>query len=70
MEIDFSRPAQIDDFLTIKTQINCIQGARFYMEQYILREEMMLVTATVEIALINETGKPRRLPKHLSTLLV
>lgn len=71
MEIKFSRSAQIDNLLTIKTRINHIQGARFFMEQYILREDEMLVTAKVEIALINETGKPRRLPKSLfSTVLV
>ncbi|WP_317993876.1 tol-pal system-associated acyl-CoA thioesterase [Bartonella gliris] len=70
MEINFSRPAQIDNLLTIKTRVNRVQGARFYMEQYILHEAIMLVTAKVEIALINETGKPRRLPKELSTILV
>ncbi|MBX4335833.1 tol-pal system-associated acyl-CoA thioesterase [Bartonella raoultii] len=65
MEIHFLRPAQIDNLLTIKTRIQRIQGARFFMEQYLLREDMLLVTATVEIALINEGGKPRRLPKEL-----
>ncbi|WP_208439169.1 tol-pal system-associated acyl-CoA thioesterase [Bartonella quintana] len=71
MEINFSRPAQIDNLLTIKTRINRVQGARFFMEQYILRRDVMLVTAKVEIALINEEGKPRRLPKELfSTLFV
>ncbi|WP_019219463.1 tol-pal system-associated acyl-CoA thioesterase [Bartonella florencae] len=65
MDINFSRPAQIDHLLTIRTRINRVQGARFVMEQYILHEERVLVTAKVEIALINETGKPRRLPKGL-----
>ncbi|EJF80565.1 tol-pal system-associated acyl-CoA thioesterase [Bartonella doshiae] len=63
IEINFSRPAQIDDFLIIKTRINGVHGARFFMDQYILRNDTMLVDAKVEIALINETGKPRRLPK-------
>ncbi|MBB5074150.1 acyl-CoA thioester hydrolase [Bartonella callosciuri] len=72
MEINFSRPAQIDNLLTIKTRVNRIQGARFFMDQYIIQNDTtMLVTAKVEIALINETGKPRRLPKELfSTILV
>ncbi len=70
MEIKFSRSAQIDNFLTIRTRINRIQGARFFMEQYILREDEVLVTAKVEIALINETGKPRRLPKGLFSSIV
>ncbi|WP_455465919.1 tol-pal system-associated acyl-CoA thioesterase [Bartonella sp. B39] len=70
MEINFSRPAQIDNLLTLKTRINRIQGARFFMEQHILHEDIMLVTAKVEIALINETGKPRRLPKGLFSTIV
>ncbi|WP_208435340.1 tol-pal system-associated acyl-CoA thioesterase [Bartonella phoceensis] len=70
MEINFSRPAQIDNLLTLKTRINRIQRARFFMEQHIFHEEALLVTAKVEIALINETGKPRRLPKELFSAIV
>ncbi|EJF74407.1 tol-pal system-associated acyl-CoA thioesterase [Bartonella alsatica] len=70
MEINFLRPAQIDNLLTIKTRIDRIQGARFFVEQYILYENTMLVTAKVEIALINEIGKPRRLPKGLFSTIV
>ncbi|MCZ2157994.1 tol-pal system-associated acyl-CoA thioesterase [Bartonella sp. 220] len=71
MDINFLHPAQIDNLLTIKTRINRRQGARFFMEQVLMREDEMLVTAKVEIALINEIGKPRRLPKELfSTMLV
>ncbi|WP_208432005.1 YbgC/FadM family acyl-CoA thioesterase, partial [Bartonella bovis] len=44
MEINFLRPAQIDNLLTIKTRIDRIQGARFFVEQYILYENTMLVT--------------------------
>ncbi|WP_455476898.1 tol-pal system-associated acyl-CoA thioesterase [Bartonella sp. B41] len=65
MEISFSRSAQIDNLLTVKTRINCVQGARFFMDQCILRDDTMLVEAKVEIALVNQEGKPRRLPKGL-----
>ncbi|WP_144751339.1 MULTISPECIES: tol-pal system-associated acyl-CoA thioesterase [Bartonella] len=70
MKLHFLRPAQIDHLLTIKTRIQSIQGARFFMEQHILHEDVMLVKADVEIALINEIGKPRRLPKGLFAKLV
>lgn len=65
MEISFLRPAQIDQLLVVKTRVNHIQGARFFMEQSIVHEATTLVTAKVEIALINEEAKPRRLPKEL-----
>ncbi|AGF75016.1 4-hydroxybenzoyl-CoA thioesterase [Bartonella australis AUST/NH1] len=65
MEINFSRPAQIDDLLVIKTRIGHIQGARLIIEQCIMRDDVILVSAKVEIAIINQEGKPRRLPKGL-----
>ncbi|WP_455477963.1 tol-pal system-associated acyl-CoA thioesterase [Bartonella sp. B10] len=65
MDIHFSKPAQVDNLLTIKTRINRVQGARFLMDQYILYNDTILVSAKVEIALINKEGKPRRLPKGL-----
>ncbi|MET3589270.1 acyl-CoA thioester hydrolase [Bartonella silvatica] len=71
MDINFSRPAQIDHLLTVRTRMNRIQGACFFMEQSIMREDTTLITAKVKIAVINETGKPRRLPKELfSKILV
>ncbi|GAA4657381.1 tol-pal system-associated acyl-CoA thioesterase [Bartonella pachyuromydis] len=70
MELHFLRPAQIDHLLIVKTRIHRVQGARFFMEQQIFHEDMMLVRAKVEIAVINETGKPRRLPKELFATLV
>ncbi|WP_332065821.1 tol-pal system-associated acyl-CoA thioesterase [Bartonella sp. CB189] len=69
MEVHFLKPAQIDNLLTIKTRINCVKGARFLMDQYILHDNKMLVTAKVQIALINEEGRPRRLPKNFSKVL-
>ncbi|WP_455473987.1 tol-pal system-associated acyl-CoA thioesterase [Bartonella sp. B30(2025)] len=65
MEITFSRPARIDNLLTIKTRLDCVQGARFFMDQHIVHDNTMLVAAKVEIAIINKEGKPRRLPKDL-----
>ncbi|ALE03128.1 tol-pal system-associated acyl-CoA thioesterase [Bartonella ancashensis] len=65
MNINFSRPAQLDDLLTIKTRISHIQGARLFMAQSIMRDEILLVEANVEIAIINQEGKPRRIPQDL-----
>ncbi|MCL6229194.1 tol-pal system-associated acyl-CoA thioesterase [Bartonella bilalgolemii] len=65
MDITFSKPATLDDLLTIKTSLQHVQGARFFMNQIILRDEIILIKAKVEIALINQEAKPRRLPKNL-----
>ncbi|MCZ2203658.1 tol-pal system-associated acyl-CoA thioesterase [Bartonella sp. A05] len=70
IDIHFCRPAQIDHLLTVKTRLTRLQGARFFMDQYILHDDKVLVDAKVEIAIINQEGKPRRLPQGLfSTIL-
>ena len=62
MTLDFKRPARIDDILTIVTEPGDLGGARIRLAQTIRRDETVLVTAGVEVALINASGKPQRLP--------
>ncbi|MBA8878244.1 tol-pal system-associated acyl-CoA thioesterase [Phyllobacterium myrsinacearum] len=62
MEIDFKGAARIDDVLTIETRTAEISGARVRMAQIIKRGEDLLISATVEAALINSAGRPRRFP--------
>ncbi|OPB30235.1 acyl-CoA thioester hydrolase [Bartonella sp. WD12.1] len=71
IDITYSRPAHMDDLLTIKTRLERVQGARFLMNQQIMRDNTLLVEAKVTLAIMNQSGKPRRLPKDLfsSTLV-
>ncbi|MDR6631354.1 acyl-CoA thioester hydrolase [Phyllobacterium sp. 1468] len=62
MEIDFKSAARIDDVLTIETQTAEISGARVRMAQAIKRGDDLLISATVEAAMINGAGRPRRFP--------
>jgi len=62
MEIDFVRPARMDDVLTIDTRTEKISGARIYMAQQIRRGDEALVAAKVEAAIIGESGRPKRFP--------
>ncbi|PRD53642.1 tol-pal system-associated acyl-CoA thioesterase [Phyllobacterium myrsinacearum] len=62
MEIDFRGAARIDDVLTIETRTAEISGARVKMAQTIRRGDDLLISATVEAALINNAGRPRRFP--------
>ncbi|WP_420961300.1 tol-pal system-associated acyl-CoA thioesterase [Brucella sp. IR073] len=69
MELDFCAPARIDDILMIETAIESISGARIYMRQRILRDNILLISAKVEAALINNEGRPRRFPKEWKDIL-
>ena len=62
MEIDFVRPARMDDVLVIDTRTERISGARIFMAQEIRRGEEVLITAKVEAAIIGENGRPKRFP--------
>jgi acyl-CoA thioester hydrolase len=62
MEIDFIRPARMDDVLAIDTRTEKISGARIFMAQEIRRGDEKLIAAKVEAAIIGELGKPKRFP--------
>lgn len=68
MEIDFRAAARIDDVLTISTRVAEIGKARIRMAQEIRRGDLPLIGATVEAALINAEGKPRRFPREWAEL--
>jgi len=61
MEIDFRKPALMDDFLTVETAIASVGGASIGMDQKILRESELLVSAKVTVASV-EGGRAKRLP--------
>jgi acyl-CoA thioester hydrolase len=68
MQIDYLKPARMDDELTIETTTRNIGGATLDLDQRVLRGEEVLVTASVRIACIAE-GRPARLPKDIRAKL-
>lgn len=66
MEIDFKAPARMDDILTIVTSTEKAGGAKMILNQEIRRGEQLLIAARVIIAVINASGRPRRLPEGLA----
>jgi acyl-CoA thioester hydrolase len=62
MEVDFQKPAAIDDVLTIRTNPADVGGARIELAQEIWRGGERLVTAAVTVALIGPGGRALRLP--------
>jgi acyl-CoA thioester hydrolase len=62
MELDFRKPARMDDALTIRTAVLELAGARMRLDQTVLRESAVLVQAEVEVCIITLDGRPRRVP--------
>ncbi|WP_294641464.1 tol-pal system-associated acyl-CoA thioesterase [uncultured Aureimonas sp.] len=69
MEIEFLRPARIDDVLTVETQTALLGGARVVLDQRILRGGEVLIEAKVKVAVISPDGRPRRMPAAVAERL-
>lgn len=62
MQIDFLRPALIDDALVVRSVMEEARGARMVIRQQIERDGEVLARAHLEAALITMNGGPRRFP--------
>jgi acyl-CoA thioester hydrolase len=69
MEIDFQRPARIDDALTVTTTFDTARGPRFTITQRLSRGDEPIAAAQVAIACIDLSGRPARPPPELSARL-
>jgi acyl-CoA thioester hydrolase len=69
LEIEYAKPARLDDNLEIHTRYRTMSGARLTGEQWVKRDGVELVTAKVEAAIITMTGKPRRIPEDVRARL-
>jgi acyl-CoA thioester hydrolase len=64
MQIEFLRPARMDDVLEIVTMPREIKGASMTLRQRVLRGDEILVEADVRVAFVAD-GRARRIPKPL-----
>ncbi len=62
MDLDFLAPARMDDLVEIRTRPQRVGGAKLVLDQEISVGERLLMGARVTIAVINSSGRPRRLP--------
>ncbi len=69
LQIDFRRPAKLDDLLTVRTRANLGGGATVEFVQEVWRSEPtedLLATAQVRVACVDAASfKPRRVPASI-----
>jgi len=68
MEIDFLRPARMDDLLDVVTWAVAVKGASITLAQEVRRGAEVLVAAKVRVAFISE-GRAKPIPKSLRKLM-
>jgi acyl-CoA thioester hydrolase len=64
MNIDFLRPARMDDVLDVITEPEEVLGASVTLRQKVMRGEELLCSASVRVAFIS-AGRARPIPKPL-----
>jgi len=68
MNIDFKRPAFMDDVLDIVTTPEEVKGASVILLQKVMRGDELLVQAHVQVAFVSG-GRARPIPKALRTAM-
>jgi acyl-CoA thioester hydrolase len=68
-QIDYHRPARLDDVVTVRTILIGLSGARLKAIQRVMRGDLLLVEGRIEACITTLTGKPRRLPKKVAETL-
>jgi acyl-CoA thioester hydrolase len=64
MDLDFIRPARMDDIVVIETKPSEVRGASITLHQKVLRGEELLIEAKVQVAFVSQ-GRAQRIPKPL-----
>jgi acyl-CoA thioester hydrolase len=64
MDLDFIRPARMDDTLTIETKPSEVRGASITLHQKVMRSDELLIEAKVQVAFVSQ-GRAQRIPKPL-----
>src|SRR5690242_20933784 len=64
MDIDFRRPARMDEILDIVTSPQEVRGASITLHQKVMRGDELLIEARVQVAFVSQ-GRAQRIPKPL-----
>jgi acyl-CoA thioester hydrolase len=65
MQLEYLKPARIDEILEIETRVVEAKGATLKLTQRVTRGEVALFEADVLVVLVSVSGKPQRLSQRL-----
>ncbi len=69
VEIDYLKPAVLDDLLEVETRILKAGGVSSRIEQDVLRDDEPIVRMALRLAFVGADGKPHRMPDELRALM-
>ena len=63
--IEYKKPAHLEDELTIRSFVKSITKTSFFMNQVITNEKETIVEAQVHLVFVNNEGKPVKIPNEI-----
>ncbi len=63
--IEYKKPASLEDELTIRSFVKSITKTSFFMNQIITKGEETIVEAQVHLVFVNDLGKPVKIPNEI-----
>jgi acyl-CoA thioester hydrolase len=65
VELEYLRPARVDDLIEVHTRLSGLSGARMNAQQNVFLNGEMLTRGRIEACIITLGGKPRRIPQEI-----
>ena len=63
--IEYKKPAYLEDELTIRSFVNSTTKTSFFMNQIITRNNEVIVEAQIHLVFVNKDGKPKKIPEQI-----
>ena len=63
--IEYKKSAHLEDELSIRSFIKSITKTSFFMNQFISKEDNLIVEAKVHLVFVNDQGKPIKIPDNM-----
>ena len=63
--IDYKKPAHLEEELTIRSFVKSITKTSFFMNQIITRGDDLIVDAQVHLVFVDQKGKPVKIPDEI-----
>ena len=63
--IEYKKPAYLEDELTVRSFVKSITKTSFFMNQIISRNNEVIVEAQIHLVFVNKDGKPKKIPEQI-----
>lgn len=68
--VQYHKPIFMDNLLDVTVHVSSCKSVSFTLQQNIYRDAMLLASATVTLACLDQQLKPRRIPEFIHDLIV